>query len=40
VEIAVSRTGGIAGMTRTWSVRVDDGADERAAWCALVDDCP
>jgi hypothetical protein len=40
VEIAVSRTGGIAGMTRTWSVRVDDGADEQAAWCALVDDCP
>jgi hypothetical protein len=40
VEIAVSRTGGMAGMTRTWSVRVDDGADELRDWCALVDACP
>jgi hypothetical protein len=37
VEIAVSRTGGMAGMTRTWSVRVDDAASD---WTALVDDCP
>jgi hypothetical protein len=40
VEIAVSRTGGIAGLTRTWSVLVDDGSDELPAWCALVDECP
>jgi hypothetical protein len=40
VEIAVSRTGGVAGMTRTWSVRVEDGSDELGAWSALVDDCP
>ncbi|MFT2711375.1 MULTISPECIES: protealysin inhibitor emfourin [Clavibacter] len=36
----MSRTGGMAGMTRTWSVRVDDGADELAGWSALVDACP
>jgi hypothetical protein len=40
VEIAVSRTGGIAGLTRTWSVRVDDGSDDLPVWCALVDECP
>lgn len=33
----MSRTGGVAGMTRTWSVRVDDGAD---GWHDLVDACP
>jgi hypothetical protein len=37
VEIAVSRTGGMAGMTRTWSVRVDDAASE---WGEHVDACP
>ncbi|MCJ1711388.1 hypothetical protein MT344_09380 [Clavibacter michiganensis subsp. phaseoli] len=37
MEIAVSRTGGMAGMTRTWSVRVDDAASE---WGELVDACP
>lgn len=36
----MSRTGGVAGMTRTWSVRVDDGSDERGDWSALVDACP
>jgi len=36
----VSRTGGVAGTTRTWSVRVDDGADELPGWSALVDACP
>lgn len=36
----MSRTGGMAGMTRTWSVRVDDAADDRADWDALLDDCP
>jgi len=36
----VSRTGGVAGRTRTWSVRVDDGADELPGWSALVDACP
>ncbi len=40
MEIAVSRTGGVAGMTRTWSVRVDDGQDGAADWSALVDACP
>jgi hypothetical protein len=40
VEVAVSRTGGIAGMTRTWSVRVDDGSDDLPGWRALVDACP
>ena len=36
----MSRTGGVAGTTRTWSVRVDDGADELPGWSALVDACP
>ncbi|WP_431306304.1 protealysin inhibitor emfourin [Clavibacter michiganensis] len=35
----MSRTGGMAGMTRTWSVRVDDD-DELPGWSALVDACP
>ena len=36
----MSRTGGMAGMTRTWSVRVDDAADDRADWDALLAECP
>ena len=36
----MSRTGGMAGMTRTWSVRVDAAADDRADWDALLDECP
>ncbi|WP_414172317.1 protealysin inhibitor emfourin [Clavibacter tessellarius] len=40
MEIAVSRTGGMAGMTRTWSVRVVDDGDELPDWSALVDACP
>jgi hypothetical protein len=40
VEVAVSRTGGIAGMTRTWSVRVDEGAPPGQVVRSVVDACP
>ncbi|GAA4489182.1 protealysin inhibitor emfourin [Microbacterium panaciterrae] len=38
VLILVARSGGIAGMTRRWSVEPADG--EAQHWMALVDRCP
>jgi hypothetical protein len=40
MRVAVSRTGGIAGITRTWAVRLDDLPDIADELCRLVDDCP
>ncbi|WP_439901143.1 protealysin inhibitor emfourin [Microbacterium azadirachtae] len=38
VAIRVARSGGIAGMTRRWSV--EPAGDDREQWLLLVDRCP
>jgi hypothetical protein len=38
VKITVSRTGGFAGIRRTWSLEVDRDEDQR--WLPLVEACP
>jgi len=39
VKISVSRSGGLAGLTRTWNVIVDDQPD-REEWMSLVSSLP
>lgn len=39
MQIVVRRTGGIAGMTRSWRVDTESGADPDG-WAALVDGLP
>jgi len=36
--VAVTRTGGFAGMTRVW--KAEPPKDEATAWIALIDRCP
>lgn len=38
VAVTVTRTGGIAGMRRTWRAHADDADAER--WVVLIDQCP
>jgi len=38
LRIEVERTGGFAGLSRSW--HVEPAGDERAAWLALVESCP
>jgi hypothetical protein len=38
VEVDVTRSGGIAGMTRRW--RAEPADDEVSQWVALIDRCP
>jgi len=38
VRVSVSRSGGVAGLTRRWSVAAPP--QEPAAWTALVESCP
>lgn len=38
VAVTVTRTGGIAGLRRTWRAQPD--AAESAQWIALIDGCP
>lgn len=40
MRVAVSRSGGLAGITRTWAVQLDDQPDLADELCRLVDDCP
>ncbi|WP_068276332.1 protealysin inhibitor emfourin [Aldersonia kunmingensis] len=40
MRVAVSRTGGVAGITRTWSVQLDDQPEVADEVCRLVDACP
>ncbi|MBM7828915.1 protealysin inhibitor emfourin [Microbacterium aurum] len=39
VAVTVSRSGGIAGMTRRWAVQ-SQSAEDAAQWRALVEACP
>lgn len=39
MRVVVSRTGGIAGVTRRWAVEVFDDPD-RSEWLLLIDACP
>ena len=40
ITISVSRTGGIAGLSRTWTVTVSDDDAAEPGWRSLVDACP
>jgi Emfourin len=40
MRVAVSRSGGLAGIIRTWAVQLDDQPDHADELCRLVDDCP
>jgi hypothetical protein len=40
MRVAVSRTGGVAGIARTWSVQLDDRPEIADEVCRLVNDCP
>ncbi len=37
IEVTVTRTGGIAGLRRTWTAEADDDA---GPWVALIQRCP
>lgn len=39
MKIVVERSGGFAGVTRTWTARAES-TDERARWEPLVEACP
>ncbi|WP_427171446.1 protealysin inhibitor emfourin [Arthrobacter sp. 92] len=39
MKITVQRTGGVAGLTRVWSVRADTPTD-KSRWAPLIDACP
>lgn len=39
MDVIVSRSGGFAGMRRTWTVALDDQPDE-SAWERLIDELP
>ncbi len=39
MKISVVRSGGFAGLSRTWVVRVEE-QDDRESWLALVQDLP
>lgn len=40
MKIVVSRTGGVAGVTRRWAVEIVDEGAERSDWLVLIDACP
>lgn len=40
MRIAVSRTGGVAGIARTWTVHSEDEPEVADELCRLVDACP
>jgi hypothetical protein len=40
IAISVSRSGGMAGLSRTWTVTVSDDDEAEPAWQSLVDACP
>ena len=40
ITITVSRTGGLAGLSRTWTVTVSDDDSSEPRWQSLVDACP
>jgi hypothetical protein len=40
MKVSVTRTGGIAGLTRTWSVAVDSGQPDSSEWTDLLGRLP
>jgi hypothetical protein len=40
ITITVSRTGGFAGLARTWTVSISDDDAAEPHWQSLVDACP
>ena len=40
LTISVVRSGGVAGMRKTWDVHLDDAADDADSWRSLIEKCP